>query len=136
MKLLKLVILTGSLLMLPTLVFAHTDLASSMPAAGTIVNVAPTELALTFTAKVQLLKVEITGSNGRVVAMDFKPLTNAASSFKLALPALEEDSYKVSWTAMGEDTHRVAKEFSFVIDASATASAIEAAPAAHTEHKH
>lgn len=134
MKLLKLVILAGSLLTLPALVFAHTDLAASTPASGAVLNVAPTSLELSFTAPVQLLKLEIAGSNGRAVVMDFKPVTSAASSFNLALPALAEDNYTVSWTVLGEDTHRVAKEFSFSVDAKATASTM--APAMPSEHKH
>lgn len=105
--------------------FAHTDLKESSPGDGAVLNQAPEQLHLIFTASVALVRVQITDAAGKQVAIDFKPVPAAATEHNVALPVLLAGQYKVEWAAMGEDGHTVSNSFSFAID-----------PNSHPNHGH
>ena len=63
-------------------------------------NHAPEKLELHFTEAVQLLKFSLTGSEAAAVATEFKAAADKLEHFEIALPALKEDSYTVSWSAL------------------------------------
>lgn len=138
MKILKTTLLLSGLLALPLTVFAHTDLRASNPGNGAVLNIAPASIELGFTEDVQLLDLNIVGASSGEVQTDFIPATKATSNFRIMLPALAEDFYKVSWRIVGKDAHEVAKDFTFTVDAKAQASSptMPARHEEHSEHKH
>ena len=115
---------------------AHTDLASSTPANGAVMNQAPDKMELHFTAAVQLLKFSLTGSDDSAVATVFKAFAEKLDHFEFALPALKEGSYTARWSAMGADGHLVEKTFAFTIDAEAQEVEGAPEPAAPAAHSH
>ncbi|MEY4640227.1 MAG: hypothetical protein RLZZ227_221 [Pseudomonadota bacterium] len=134
MKTLVALVLAGGLLTLGPVASAHTDLASSSPANAAVIKQAPDKLELHFTEAVQLLKFSLSGSAGSAVPAQFTPSADKLDHFEIALPALSEDSYTASWSAMGADSHVVEKSFVFTIDADAPEAEGAAAPAAAHAH--
>jgi len=101
---------------------AHTDLRSSNPGDGSVVNKAPEQMQLTFTAAVSLIKFNLTDSSGKEIEVDFEPSTEAKSEYLMAMPLMQTGAYKVDWAVIGEDGHPVSNSISFTIDPSATES--------------
>lgn len=130
-------VMAAVLLALGSAASAHTDLASSAPADGAVMNHPPEKLELHFTEAVQLLKFSITDSENSTVAVEFKPTADKVNHFEIALPQLTETSYTAHWSAMGADGHLVEKTFAFTVDADAKESEDAAAPTeSHAAHAH
>lgn len=133
LKLLTIVWLMGINWFIAGGAMAHTGLSTSVPGDGATVNLVPETLDLTFSEEVNLLKVTLSNSEDSAIAIDFTPSATAATHFAIAMPALEEGGYTVSWTILGSDSHRVEGEFSFTYDAGAAVS-MGHSTAEHGEH--
>lgn len=129
-------VVAAGLLTFGAVASAHTDLASSTPANGAVMNHAPEKLQLHFTETVQLLKFSIAGSDAATVVTEFKASADKLDHFEIALPALKEDSYTASWSAMGADGHLVEKTFAFTVDADAQQVESAPEPPAAAAHSH
>lgn len=93
---------------------AHTPLKASAPAAESSVP-APQALELTFDGDVRLTSVSLAGSNGAAKHLDAVP-TAVASTFSLSIhEPLAPGAYKVTWRAVGGDTHIISGEFGFTV---------------------
>ncbi len=94
--------------------FAHTELARTVPADAEVVESAPEQIELEFSAAVRLtaLTVQQTGGEKRSLGPLPGEMTEA---FDIALPVLDDGHYVVSWRALSEDTHVMTGEFMFVI---------------------
>jgi len=94
---------------------AHTELAATVPANGTMIAAAPETVQLTFSEPVRLTALSIQKDGERKQSLG--PLTAAATEeFSVALPATIEDGhYVVTWRALSEDTHVMTGEFMFAV---------------------
>ncbi len=119
MKTLILLALAHICWLIPGSLLAHTGLSASMPADGAVLKEPPAALELTFTEEVRLLRLSVTGEDGREMATGFQPSATARTHFAIPLPALGESAHTVHWTIMGSDGHRVEDSFSFTVDADA-----------------
>ncbi len=117
-KLTKAVITTALLLGISAQAWAHTALTSSNPAEGASLEAAPKTIEMSFTEDVKLLRVVLTQEENEI-DIDFKPITAAAASFSVQVPELSIGTYSVSWTVLGEDSHRVNGSFSFGVGTAA-----------------
>ncbi|MGV3592938.1 MAG: copper resistance CopC family protein [Gammaproteobacteria bacterium] len=106
-------------LLLSSTLFAHTELIESSPVDGDVLTEAPATLDLTFSAEVQLVKLELVNDAGAMQKTDFAASADRAQAFSIALPPLEPSAYAVSWTILGADGHRVEGNMSFLVDAKA-----------------
>jgi len=93
---------------------AHTELAETVPADRAVVGSAPEEVQLRFSEPVRLtaLSVQKDGAGKQSLG----PLrADTAAHFAVALPALGDGHYIVSWRALSEDTHVMTGEFMFAV---------------------
>lgn len=116
MKLMK--ILAATLLLVSSSAFAHTSLKSSIPVDNAMLDKAPTELSLTFGAKVKLVGLAVVDSKGAKVALDFKAPKDMQTSFTQKLPVLKPEMYTVDWVTMGADMHKMTGKFGFMVHGS------------------
>ena len=119
--------------------YAHTALRRSEPAKSSTLAVAPTHVALWFTARPQLAfsRVQLFGPAGEV-ALD-RLVADTGNSVRAAIrAALGPGAYRVVWQTASADGHPIRGEFSFaVVPANQPASAspgVSSAPATHEEH--
>ena len=136
-KLMNSLFLAGLVALTPSVLLAHTDLATSSPANEAVLNKAPEKLELTFTEEVQLLKVAVTNSEGAQELASFKPTATAQKTFAVPLSTLKQGVHTVNITYMGDDGHRVDKKVIFTVDATAHEAAgatHESADAPHATH--
>jgi methionine-rich copper-binding protein CopC len=98
-------------------VFAHAVLKLSTPKSGATVE-APQNLSLTFSEKVRLTAVKVTGKDVSGVQVD--RAAAAAPNFTVVLPKLAPAKYEVRWTALGDDGHAVNGTFSFTVSRAAS----------------
>lgn len=108
----KLILLVASLLLAST-GWAHTGLASSLPADGAQLQQSPENLELEFTAAVMLASVSLIDGSGQRVELQFKPRSQPDATHRVALPTLAAGSYRVNWKALGGDGHTVDGSFAF-----------------------
>jgi methionine-rich copper-binding protein CopC len=96
--------------------FAHAKLESSTPPANAVVSPAPTELRLQFNERLELpfSKVKLVDERGAVIEAS-KPAADGANlnSLVAKVPALHAGAYRVQWSTVTRDGHKVKGEFSF-----------------------
>jgi len=124
-----------ALLVFSSAAMAHTGLKVSNPADGAVVNQAPEELHLTFTAEVALVRLSVTDAMGKQLELDFKPSTDRSTEYHIPMPAMQMGSLKVEWAAIGEDGHTVTNTFAYTVDPAASAHG-HGADHQHSEEHH
>jgi copper resistance protein C len=98
---------------------AHTHLRRSVPAAGAVMDTAPTEIRLQFHERIEanISHVSVETSSGQAVATQpaaADPNDKAALVVRLAAP-LSPGTYKVNWRVISVDTHKVKGSFTFQV---------------------
>ena len=115
----RIVLLTASLYLSVTHLWAHAKLDHAEPAVDSTAKQSPAEVHLTFTEKVEagFCRVQVFDASGQEV--DQKDLhANAKNTSELivSLPAsLAAGTYKVVWRAVAADTHVTKGEYAFRI---------------------
>jgi methionine-rich copper-binding protein CopC len=99
--------------------FAHAELQSAEPAAGSAATTSPHEIRLTFSEVVipKFSGVELRDQAGKPISTG-KPAVDPANKNVLVVPIGEElppGNYKVEWHAVSEDTHREKGNYSFSV---------------------
>ncbi len=99
-------------------VFAHAAMQTSVPAAGTTVDVAPKEIVLTFNEDVEpaFSSVALKNTAGKNIELGKlrKDATNAGI-LRVDVPSLNAGAYQVLWIGVGHDGHRRKGEFTFTV---------------------
>jgi methionine-rich copper-binding protein CopC len=106
-----------SLVLLSSLVSAHSGLKNSTPENGAMLNKLPEKVMLEYSSKVKLIKLQLMGQSGQIKLIN-TPSKNFETTFNIVLPVLDTGSYKVKWVAMGKDAHKMKGEFTFMLHAS------------------
>ena len=98
--------------------FAHTELSTTAPADRATLAAAPDKVELGFSEPVRLTALTI--QKDGATKQSLGPLPAATTrDFAVALPALTDGHYVVSWRALSEDTHVMTGEFMFAVGATA-----------------
>ena len=71
-------------------------------------------LELNFGMDVRLVKLRLIDSTDKPVSIGFSPMLEPTRGFSIPLPALKPDNYRVDWTAMGGDGHKMTGSFQFM----------------------
>jgi copper resistance protein C len=95
---------------------AHAFLDHALPAVGSTVSAAPSQVQLFFTQDLEpsFSDLSLADANGQSIATGsavFDPQNKA--EMVLNLPKLPPGHYKVSWHALSVDTHRTQGSFGF-----------------------
>ena len=108
------VTLLGALVLLsalaPGAVLAHAELDTVDPADASTVEVAPTEIVMTFTQDLdpsQSSIVVVTGGSEVASGGEFDPADPRRMT--LALPSLEPGAYEVRWTTLSAEDNELAR---------------------------
>jgi hypothetical protein len=105
--------------LVPTAVLAHAELDAMTPADGATVDVAPSEIAATFTQDLDAARssLVVVTASGTEVASGGEVDPAAPRQMTLALPSLEPGAYEVRWTTFsaedGEGPERGVTTFTF-----------------------
>ena len=99
--------------------FAHPELLSAEPAAGSAAAGSPKQIKITFTEAVisQFSGAEVEDQAGKAIATG-KATVDPANRKQLVVPVnepLPPGNYKVEWHAVSDDTHRVKGSYSFSV---------------------
>jgi methionine-rich copper-binding protein CopC len=99
--------------------YAHPELQSAEPAAGTAMTASPKQIRITFSENVipQFSGVEVKDQTGKMIPTG-KAATDPANKKSLVVPVNEQlppGDYKVEWHAVSDDTHRVEGSYSFSV---------------------
>lgn len=97
--------------------FAHAKLESSDPRAGSTVASAPAALRLTFneTLEAPFSKIGLSGAAGPVTLPKAQVDKANPKVLSVPLPQLAPGQYKVQWSTVTRDGHKVRGEFDFRI---------------------
>jgi methionine-rich copper-binding protein CopC len=94
---------------------AHAHLQQAIPADGSVITTAPTDLVLRFSENARLIVVWVAkdrGSPQRLVPLPERP----QSRIVVALPPLAPGHYVVSWRALSADGHVVPGQIRFTLN--------------------
>ncbi|MCA1247307.1 copper resistance protein CopC [Massilia sp. MS-15] len=95
---------------------AHTRLEASSPQADSVVSPAPAQLRLQFSDPLELpfSKIKLVDDQGAVVAPSKIAVDPAHANVLVAtMPALHPGAYRVQWSTVTRDGHKVKGEFGF-----------------------
>ena len=95
-------------------VHAHTELSSSVPADNAEETAAPETIALSFSTEVRLTGLTMEDAAGTAVDLGSIP-TVTQQEFVIPAPELQPGTYRVTWRAIGADSHVVSGEFRFEV---------------------
>jgi len=101
---------------MPFTVAAHTTLHHSVPKENSELASSPKTLELGFAKKVRLLRLNLFGPEDNKIDFDFQVSKQVSTTFTYALPNLEQGQYRVEWSVLGGDGHKISKEFSFTVN--------------------
>lgn len=97
---------------------AHAKLTESDPKAGTTLQVAPKEVALTFNEKIEqsFSSMSVIDSEGKAITEE-KAKVDVANPAVLRLPLAQvhPGTYTVKWAVAGHDGHRRTGDFKFSV---------------------
>ncbi len=94
---------------------AHTGLSGSSPADGAALLDSPEVLVLEFPMPVHLVKLALSPVDGAAIDLGKYRTAGAATSFRVPLPILAPASYRVEWTVMGGDSHKMSGTLGFTV---------------------
>ena len=107
----KRILLAGLLLVLAAGAGAHSKLGASIPADGAVLAEMPAKIVLTFSKRLRLTRVRMTGNGGRSVDLE------AAKAFdtRFAIPVKGggKGTYRIEWRGLAADGHAMRGAFSF-----------------------
>lgn len=95
---------------------AHAKLEASMPQANAVVTPAPTQIRLQFSERLELpfTKLKLVDEKGAVVKPSKTALDGANPKVLVAtIPALHSGGYRVQWSTVTRDGHKIKGEFPF-----------------------
>lgn len=95
---------------------AHAKLEASVPKANETVATAPKEVRLQFNEPLEMAFSKIKLVDGRGATIDPLKLAVDKDNAKVmvaSLPALASGTYRVQWTTLTRDGHKVKGEYSF-----------------------
>lgn len=95
---------------------AHTKLEASSPQADSVVSPAPAQLRLQFSDPLELpfSKIKLVDDKGAVVAPSKTAIDAANRKVLVAtVPALHAGAWRVQWSTVTRDGHKVKGEFGF-----------------------
>ena len=93
---------------------AHTVLSSSAPADNAVETAAPEVIALSFSTEVRLTGLSLEDADGTAIDLGSIP-TATQQEFEIPAPVLRPGAYRVTWRAVGADSHIVSGEFRFEV---------------------
>ncbi|WP_425714717.1 copper resistance CopC family protein [Georgenia sp. Z1344] len=98
---------------------AHDTIIDAEPGEDAVLDAAPTEIVLTYSAEVLDLPAAIlvTDSDGEVV-VEGEPTVQGRSVVLDLPPALENGTYEVLWSVVSSDGHRTEDGYSFTVASS------------------
>jgi copper resistance protein C len=96
---------------------AHASLVRASPSGGSTLTIAPQEVTLTFTDKLEAAfsKLTVTDANGAEVSQGKVQISN--NTMEVGLKALGAGLYMVTWRAVSADTHKTEGSFTFSVGA-------------------
>jgi copper resistance protein C len=104
------------LMMSTGIAFAHADLATSNPSAGSTVKTAPMEISITFSEEVEprFSGIEVQDAEGqRVDQGEAHSAGDHAKVLNVGLKPLAPGTYKVIWHNTSVDSHKEKGSFEF-----------------------
>jgi methionine-rich copper-binding protein CopC len=94
--------------LVPAIVLAHAELDTVTPADGSTIDVAPTEIVMTFTQDLDASRSSIVlVLGGAEVASGGAVDASAPRQMTLALPALEPGAYEIRWTTFSAEDSEI-----------------------------
>jgi hypothetical protein len=97
---------------------AHAFLKRAMPAVGSTVMQAPTQVAIDFTEDVEprFSTIVVTNAQGERVDTGAPHILGGQARLAVALKPLPPGTYRVNWHATSVDTHKTEGTFSFTVE--------------------
>jgi copper resistance protein C len=103
-----------TLLIVPSFVSAHTSLSSSNPSEGQVVTENLEQIILTFGTSIEELSTMDLVKDGNKLPLEGIKVENKQLTGSIVKP-LENGSYIIQWTIVGEDGHPIKGEINFVV---------------------
>jgi copper resistance protein C len=102
------------LMIMPSVVSAHTSLSSSNPAEGQVVSENLEQITLDFASTIEELSTMELVKNGKKIALEEIKVENKQLIGRISNP-LDNGTYTILWKIIGEDGHPINGEINFSV---------------------
>jgi methionine-rich copper-binding protein CopC len=109
---------------------AHSELRSSVPAAGARLGVSPPRIELRFNEPVQLTALRLVDAHQATIRLHRETGMEARADATAVLPPLAPGGYRIVWAAISADGHPIRGTIRFEVLAAPAAPGRDAKPAA------
>jgi len=96
--------------------WAHSELHSSVPVSGALLDWAPEQIELHFNDGVQLTARRLRHVDGDEIALPRRPIAEARTE-KIGLPPLQPGDFRAEWRIISADGHPVGGVIPFIVAA-------------------
>lgn len=95
---------------------AHSELRGSIPPAQAILEVAPSEIVLSFRERVQVTTLRLLDATGRVIRLGVDGDLTPSNEERARVPAdLKPGQYRIDWAAISSDGHPISGTVPFEV---------------------
>ena len=112
----KTIVLAVSFALWSGVAMAHSPLKLTSPINGAVVATTPDMIDMAFGQGVRLSKVTMTHLDHPSVQLDLSKATGLAKDISVPVQKMGAGTYLFEWIGMGEDGHKVAGDFSFLVE--------------------
>ena len=94
---------------------AHSDIETSVPANGAVLDGAPAEIELAFDKPVRVTRIQLTVDQGAPVDLDLGEQVSFATRIRIPLADKGSGSYRIEWRGLADDGHAMRGELEFEV---------------------
>jgi methionine-rich copper-binding protein CopC len=94
---------------------AHSDVNTTEPANGAVLNKLPANLDLTFADKIRITKIEVSHGPHVNMALDLGDQTSFTKQITIPAHDMGTSTYTINWRGLGADGHAMTGEFMFEV---------------------
>lgn len=95
---------------------AHSQLKSSVPASGAVLDEAPAEAVVVFDEEARVTSLRLFDADGGPIALAADPVKSPGTA-GVALPPLADGLYELEWRAISVDGHPIRGRVRFEVEA-------------------
>lgn len=95
--------------------FAHSMVRSVSIADGARLTAPPQQVTITFEHAARLGSVQLATTAGDRIPVTYSPPAQPATTFRIPLPRLAPEAYRLTWRVIAEDAHVMSGSVSFTV---------------------
>ena len=96
--------------------FAHTEVDSTTPENGAVIEIVPSHIIMTFGDQIRVTRVEMTHDSEDSVDLDLGNQKEFSNRFEIPISDMGSGIYQFEWRGLADDGHPMRGSFEFEVE--------------------